>query len=116
MIGGEIMEERKTIKISLSTMFLIITIMVIAIMGYCIYTMSNSLRGVFNNKVYILILSVILPFIFSFLGFGFIVANFYPITSIWGIFLLGELFLLPLFKKAYKKIHSSRKETEKHDT
>lgn len=38
------MEERKTIKISLSTMFLIIAIIVIAIMGYCIYTMSNSLK------------------------------------------------------------------------
>jgi len=38
------MEERKTIKISLSTMFLIIAIMVIAIMGYCIYTMSNNLK------------------------------------------------------------------------
>ena len=38
------MEERKTIKISLSTMFLIIAIMVISIMGYCIYTMSNSLN------------------------------------------------------------------------
>ena len=38
------MEERKTIKISISTMFLIIAIIVIAIMGYCIYTMSNSIN------------------------------------------------------------------------
>ncbi len=81
-----------------------------------VYTMSNSLRGVCDNIFFVLTFSVVLPFVFSFLGFGFIVANFYPITSVLGIFLLCELFLIPFFKKAYKKIHSASKHTKQDDT
>lgn len=40
--GGEKMEEKKSIKISLSTFFLIIAIIIIIIMGFIIYNLNNK--------------------------------------------------------------------------
>ncbi len=74
-----------------------------------VYSISSSLRGVLKSKIFLLLVSVVLPFLLSLIGFGFIVSKLYPLTSVLGIFLLGDLFCMPLFKKAYKCIHSSRK-------
>lgn len=80
-----------------------------------VYTISGSLRGVHNNKFFLLFFSVVLPFASSFIGFGFIVSIFYPMTSVFGIFLLCDLFCVPFFKKAYKRIHSAGKNTKQED-
>ncbi len=80
-----------------------------------VYTISSSLRGV-HNKFFLLFFSVGLPFALSFLGFGLIVSYCYPLTSVLGIFLLCDLFCIPFFKKVYKGIHSTRKNTKQEDT
>ena len=51
------------------------------------YNFYISLRGLCNN-FYIFFISVVLPFIFSFWGFGNIVSYLYPIASIFSIFML----------------------------
>lgn len=74
-----------------------------------IYSCSSSMRGLCKNEYLIFSISVILPFCLSLLGFGFIVSYLYPLASIFGIFLLFDLTFIPLFKRAYKKIHSHSK-------
>lgn len=77
-----------------------------------VFALSNSLRGLIKNEKVVQWLSVIFPFAVSFLGFGKIVAFFYPISSVLGVFLICDLFLLPFFKQAYKKIHSACKKAK----
>ena len=45
------MEEKKEIKISLSTFFLVLAIIVIIIMGYLIYKLYNE-KAVETDKIY----------------------------------------------------------------
>lgn len=86
-----------------------------------VYSSSSSLRGLNKNEMINFFLSILLPFILSFLGFGFIVTYIYPLASVLGILLLGMIFLPRLFfnpflKYANKKIHSARKNTKQNDT
>lgn len=74
-----------------------------------VYSVSQSLRGLFKSRLTIYGLSVVVPLVISFLGFGLIVSYFYPITSILGLALLSDLFFIPFFKQAYKSIHYRRK-------
>ena len=77
-----------------------------------IYSLSSSMRGLCKNEYIIFSISVIMPFILSLLGFGFIVSYLYPIASVIGVFLLADLTFVPLFKWADKKIHSGGKDTK----
>ena len=77
-----------------------------------VYTSSNCLRGLCKNDFFIVLISVFLPFAISFWGFGNIVSFLYPLSSMLSLMLLGYLFVVPLFKRAYTKIHSSRKHTK----
>lgn len=77
-----------------------------------VFTSSSSMRGLCKSRFCIVFVSVLLPFILSFFGFGKIVSLLYPLTSVLSIFLLGDLFFIPLFKRAYTKIHSRSKNTE----
>ncbi len=76
-----------------------------------VFTLSSSMRGLCKNEFLIFFTSVILPLCISLLGFNFIVEYLYPLASVLGIYLLGDLFLIPLFKRAYKKVHSAGKNT-----
>lgn len=78
-----------------------------------VYSTSKSLKKVKKSgKVFI---CVVLPFCFSFLGFGVIVSHLYPLTSTLGIFLLCDLFLYPMLKNVNNHIHCSSKNAKKHD-
>lgn len=77
-----------------------------------VYTSSNCLRGLCKNDFFIILISVFLPFVISFWGFGNIVSFFYPLSSMLSLMLLGYLFVVPLFKRTYAKIHSSGKNTK----
>lgn len=77
-----------------------------------IYSLSSSMRGLCKNEYLIFSVSVIMPFILSLLGFGFIVSYLYPLASVIGVFLLADLTFVPLFQRAYKKIHSGSKNTK----
>lgn len=77
-----------------------------------IYSLSSSMRGLCKNEYIIFSISVIMPFILSLLGFGFIVSYLYPIASVIGVFLLADLTFVPFFKWADKKIHSGGKDTK----
>ena len=77
-----------------------------------IYSCSTSMRGMCKNECLIYFVSVIMPFILSLLGFGFIVTQLYPLASVMGVFLLADLTFIPFFKWANKKIHSSGKQTK----
>lgn len=79
-----------------------------------VYSMSQSLRGLIRNRLVLFIICVVAPFLISFLGFGFIVSYFYPVTSVLGACLLSELFFVPFFKQAYKRVHD-RGENAKHN-
>lgn len=74
-----------------------------------IYSCSSSMRGLCKNEFLIFVLSVLMPFVFSLLGFGFIVSYLYPIASVLGVFLLADLVFVPLLKRADKKIHANSK-------
>ncbi len=90
-------------------MSLIILLGCVTTLFSLVYSNTGSLRGVCNNNIFVLFIGVVMPFALSFMGFGFIVSKFYPLTSVLGIFLLCDLLLFPLFKKVYKKIHSASK-------
>lgn len=86
-----------------------------------VYASSSSLRGLNKNEMINFFLSILLPLIISFLGFGFIVTYIYPLASVLGILLLGMIFLprlffTPFLKYANKKIHSSCKHAKQNDT
>lgn len=65
-----------------------------------VYTLSSSMRGLCKNEYLIFFTSVMLPLIFSLLGFDFIVEYLYPLSSVLGIFLICALFFKP---KSFKK-------------
>lgn len=88
-----------------------------------VYSISSSMRGLCKNEYLIYFISVISPFLISFLGFGFIVTYLYPFASVLGIILLLDLKFSSknfgkglsfkfFLKRTYKKIHSSRKNTK----
>lgn len=64
-----------------------------------VFSLCSSLKVLSKNKVTLSFFSVILPFLFSFLGFGMIVCYLYPLTSVLGIFLICDMFLIPIIKK-----------------
>lgn len=74
-----------------------------------VYSCSFSMRGLCKNEILIFFVSVILPYLLSLCGFGFIVSQFYPLASVLGIFLLADSFFIPLFKRSNKKVHSRSK-------
>jgi len=74
-----------------------------------VYSVSLGLRGLFKSATSKFALSVVFPLVVSFLGFGVIVTNFYPVTSVLGAYLLFDLFLLPFFKQTYQRIHNRGK-------
>lgn len=88
-----------------------------------VFSISSSMRGLCKNEYLIYFISVISPFLISFLGFGFIVTYLYPFASVLGIILLLDLkfssknfgkglSFKSFLKRTYKKIHSSRKNTK----
>ncbi len=76
-----------------------------------VYTISSSMRGLCKNEFLNYFTSIILPLLLSLVGFDFIVEYLYPLASVLGIYLLCDLFFVPFFKRAYKKIHSASKHT-----
>ncbi len=76
-----------------------------------VFTLGQSLRGLIGVKS-ANVASILAPLILSFLGFGNIVSMLYPLSSVLGIFLLFDLFLVPFFKQTYKTIHSARNNTK----
>lgn len=76
-----------------------------------VFTLSSSMRGLCKNEFIIFFTSIILPLIFSFCGFNFIVEYLYPFASVLGCYLLIDLFLIPFFKRANNKVHSTGKQT-----
>ncbi len=77
-----------------------------------VYSCSSSMRGLCKNEFLIFGISVIAPFLLSFVGFGRIVAWLYPVASLVGMGVLLIVLFIPLFKRADKKIHSPRKHTK----
>lgn len=77
-----------------------------------VYTSSFSMRGLCKNEFLIFLVSVLLPLVFSLLGFSFIVLYLYPLASILGGVILIDLFFIPFLKRTDKKIHSSSKNTK----
>ena len=77
-----------------------------------IYTSCGSIRGFCKNNFIIGVFCVFVPLGISLCGFGNIVSLLYPLTSVLAVFLLCDLFFIPLFKRAYAKIHSSRKDAK----
>lgn len=76
-----------------------------------VYTLAGSIRVFMQRSLFVSLTSVGFPFGLSFLGFGFIVSHFYPITSVLGIFLLCDLFFIPFFKQIHERVHASGKHT-----
>jgi len=68
------------------------------------YTLSSSMRGLCKSEILIFFVSILLPLIFSLLGFNFIVEYLYPLASVLGIYILFDLFFQPLLKKGCDKI------------
>lgn len=92
------------------------TVMQVVILFGCVttlfslvYSVSQSLRGLFKSRLMVYSLSVVVPLVISFLGFGPIVSYLYPVTSVLGIALLSDLFFVPFFKQTYKCIHARSK-------
>lgn len=77
-----------------------------------VFTSSNCLRGLCKSQIFIIFISVLLPFALSFFGFGNIVLYLYPLSSVLSVFLLVDLLVVPLFKRTYAKIHSGSKNTK----
>ena len=77
-----------------------------------IYSLSSSMRGLCKNEIWIFCVSVIMPFVLSLCGFGFIVSYLYPLASVIGAILLAQLSFIPLFKRADKKVHSASKDAK----
>lgn len=77
-----------------------------------VYTSSVSMRGLCKNEFIILMMSILVPLLLSFIGFEVVVSYLYPIASVLGVVLLVDLFFIPFFNKAYYKIHSTRKYTK----
>lgn len=76
-----------------------------------VFSLACSLRGLMRARL-ANILAVILPLIVSFAGFGFIVSQLYPLTSVLSALIIFDLFLLPFFKKPNKRIHCSGKDAK----
>lgn len=68
-----------------------------------IYTSSMILRGLCLNEILIFLISVVLPFCLSGLGFGLIITYLYPLASALGVFMLGEIILQGKFMKTSSK-------------
>lgn len=68
------------------------------------FSLSSSMRGLCNNEILIFFVSIVLPLSFSLLGFDFIVEYLYPLASIFGIYILYDLFFQSLFKRRIKRI------------
>ncbi len=77
-----------------------------------VYTSSSSVRGLCKNEMMTFVVCLVLPLAISLCGFGNIVSFLYPLSSVLAIFLLCDLFFISLFKRAYTKIHSCRKNTK----
>lgn len=56
-----------------------------------VFTLSSSMRGLCNNEILIFFVSILLPLVFSLLGFDFLVEYLYPLASVFGIYILYEL-------------------------
>ena len=69
------------------------------------FTLSSSMRGLCKNEIYIFFVSIVLPLLLSLLGFDFIVENLYPLASIFGIYLLFDLFFAPNFKVNFRRLN-----------
>lgn len=76
-----------------------------------VFTLCQSLRGLIGVKS-ANVASILMPLALSFLGFGNIVSTLYPLSSVLGIFLVVDLFLVPFFKQAYKSIHATRNDAK----
>ena len=74
-----------------------------------VYSSSSSIRGLCKNEVLNFLVSIVLPALVSLIGFDEIIEHLYPLASILGGALLIDLFFVSFFKRAYKKVHSSRK-------
>ena len=74
-----------------------------------VLTNAESVRGLCNKTWFLGLVCLIIPLGISLCGFGNIVSLLYPLTSVLGVFLLCDLFMIPFFKRTYAKIHSRRK-------
>ena len=76
-----------------------------------IYSLSQNFRFFRKNELLNFFQAVCLPFCFSLIGFNVIVSLVYPVAGVLGGVLFVELFFIPFFKRAYKKIHPCCKKT-----
>lgn len=70
------------------------------------YTLSSSMKGLCKNDVLNLGVSILLPLILSLLGFDFIVEYLYPLASIFGLYILFDLFFRSSKKSKFKGFFS----------
>lgn len=73
------------------------------------YTLSSSMKGICKNDILNLIVSILLPLIFSLFGFDFIVEYLYPLASIFGLYILFDLFFRKSKKNFFKGFFSKIK-------
>lgn len=74
-----------------------------------IYTLSSSMKSFCKNEICNLSVSILLPLIFSLLGFDFIVEYLYPLASVFGLYILYDLFFRTSEKNIYKRFFSKIK-------
>lgn len=75
------------------------------------YTLSSSIRGLCKSEILNLFVSMMLPLLFSLFGFDFIVEYLYPLASIFGVYILYDLFFHSVFKNGVKRF--KKKEIKK---
>lgn len=74
-----------------------------------IFTLFNSLKGLVSNSKMCGFTTVALPLSLSLWGFGNIVSLLYPVSSVLALVLLFDLFFIPAFKQANKRVHNRGK-------
>jgi len=74
------------------------------------FTLKNSLKKLIKNNYLTIFSSVFLPYILCGVGFSRIILFFYPICSVFGIFIL--LFSIFSFKQTDEIIHAKSKHTQ----
>ena len=74
------------------------------------FTLKKLLNKYVKNNLFCIFLSVFLPYILACVGFSQIISIFYPIVSIFGIFVV--LFSIFSFKQTNKIIHAKSEQTE----
>lgn len=74
------------------------------------FTLNNSCKKIIKNNYFCIFLSVFLPYFIGNVGFSKIISLFYPLCSVFGVFIL--LFSIFSLKQTDKIIHPESKQTK----